>query len=272
MRKKKFLVSVLLINYNKEKFVARCLHSLVKQDFKNFEVIFSDDLSNDNSIYIAKKYKKNLNLRIVKGISRSKYGSYNQINSILRAFKKSSGEIILFLDSDDFFYKKKISTIVKFFSESRNKNKKIVFDLPYLYYSKDIIKNFSIKKKISNKIWPHYPPQSCISMRRDFFKKVFSEISFKKFYNIWFDFRVVFYSYFISKNFEILDKRLTYYFIDPNGASSEFRYLTFKWWLRRMEAFDFYKYLFRKYLLKYPLTIDYIVTKIVFKFFLLFKK
>ena len=107
MPNKKFLVSVLVINYNKEMFISRCLDSLVKQNFKNFEVIFSDDSSKDNSIDIASKYKKKLSLKIVKGINRTKYGCYNQINSISRAFKKSSGELIMFLDSDDFFHKKK---------------------------------------------------------------------------------------------------------------------------------------------------------------------
>jgi len=149
--KKKFLVSVLLINYNKEEFIPRCLDSLVKQDFKNFEVIFSDDMSKDNSIGIVKKYQKKLNLKIVKGSNRTKHGSYNQMNSILRAFKKSSGKIILFLDSDDFFYNKKISTIMHFFSEVRNKDKTIIFDMPYIYYSKDKIKNFIIKKKLSKR-------------------------------------------------------------------------------------------------------------------------
>jgi glycosyltransferase involved in cell wall biosynthesis len=270
--KKKSLVSVLLINYNKEEFISRCLTSLGKQDYKNFEVIFSDDCSNDNSIDIAKKHKNNLNLKIVKGTSRTKHGSYNQMNSILRAFKKSSGEIILFLDSDDFFHNKKISTIVHFFNDPNNNEKKIIFDLPYIYYSKNGIKNFIIKKKISNKIWPTFPPQSCISMKRDFFEEVFPQISFKKFFNIWFDFRVAFYSYFLSKNFEILDKRLTYYFVDPNGASSKFNYLTFNWWRRRLEAFNFYKYLFSKFSLRFPLTIDYIITKIIFRFLILFKK
>jgi len=269
---KKFLVSVLVINYNKEMFVSRCLDSLVKQNFKDFEVIFSDDMSDDKSLDIAIKYKKKLNLKIIKGLQRTKHGSYNQMNSILRAFNKSSGKIIMFLDSDDFFHNKKILSIIKFFKVSSNKEKKIIFDLPYIYYSKDKIKDFSNKKKKSNKIWPHFPPQSCISIKRDFFKKVFPQISFHKFFNIWFDFRVCFYSYFISKNFEILNKKLTYYFIDPNGASSKFNYLTFNWWIRRSEAFEFYKYLFRKFMLKFPLTSDYIITKMVSKFFSLFRK
>ena len=271
MINKRFLVSVLVINFNKEIYISRCLDSLLKQDFKKFEVIFSDDKSEDNSISIAKKYRKKLNLQIVRGTKKTKYGSYNQMQSIFRAFKKSSGKIIIFLDSDDFFHKKKISSIVKFFNKS-NYNKKIIFDLPYIYYSDDNVKKLRIKKKISNKIWRHFPPQSCISMKRDFFEKIFPQISFKKFYNIWFDFRVAFYSYFISKNFEILNKRLTYYFIDPRGVSSEFKYLTFNWWIRRFDAFEFYKYLFKKFSLKFPFTIDYIITRVVFKFFLPFKK
>ena len=53
---KKVQASVLLINYNKSKFVSRCLNHLTKQDFKEFEVIFSDDRSEDNSVLVAKKY------------------------------------------------------------------------------------------------------------------------------------------------------------------------------------------------------------------------
>lgn len=101
------------------------MNSLLKQDFRDFEVIFSDDMSEDNSLDAAKKYKKKLNLKIVKGTKRTQYGSYNQMNSILRAFKKSSGEIILFLNSDDFFHRKKISNIVHFFNASNNKKKKL---------------------------------------------------------------------------------------------------------------------------------------------------
>ena len=108
---KKIQASVLLINYNKSKFVSRCLNHLTKQDFKEFEVIFSDDSSEDNSVLVAKKYMKKLDLKIIENDKKkSKYGSYNQIKSILRAFKKSSGEIIFLLDSDDFFYKKKYQT------------------------------------------------------------------------------------------------------------------------------------------------------------------
>ena len=134
MKNKKFLVSVLVINYNKQRYVSRCLNSLSKQNYKKFEVIFSDDKSEDNSIFIAQKFKKILNLRIISAVKRTKFGAYNQMNSILRAFKKSSGKIIMLLDSDDFFHNTKISSILKFFNAYNNKEKKIIFDLPYIYY------------------------------------------------------------------------------------------------------------------------------------------
>jgi len=266
IRKKK-LVSILVDNFNKARFVSRCLESLLVQNFKNFEVIFVDDRSTDNSIDIAKKYEKKLDIKIIQTSKKSKYGCYNQMNCFLEAFKKSSGEIILFLDSDDFFHKKKIYNIVKFFKISKNFNKNIIFDLPYIYYSSTNIKKFKIRNKYSNTIWPHFPPQSCISMKRDFLKKIFPKIFFKKFYNIAFDFRLAFYSYFISKNFEILEKRLTYYFVDPTGISSQFRYLSYKWWERRFEAYNFYSYMYKKFSLKFLITFDYLLTRIVFKFF-----
>ena len=267
MVKKKKLVSILVDNFNKARFVSRCLDSLLVQNFKNFEVIFVDDRSTDNSIDIAKKYEKKLDIKIIQTSKKSKYGCYNQMNCFLEAFKKSTGEIILFLDSDDFFHKKKIYNIVKFFKIPKNFNKNIIFDLPYIYYSSANIKEFKIRNKYSNTIWPHFPPQSCISMKRDFLKKIFPKIFFKKFYNIAFDFRLAFYSYFISKNFEILEKRLTYYFVDPTGISSQFRYLSYKWWERRFEAYNFYSYMYKKFSLKFLITFDYLLTRIVFKFF-----
>jgi glycosyltransferase involved in cell wall biosynthesis len=265
------LVSVLVANYNKEKYINRCLKSLKKQTYKNFEVIFFDDNSADNSIYEVKKNINELNIKIITNYKRkSKYSSFNQINSIYNSYKNSSGEIIFFLDSDDFFHKNKISNIVNFFN--KNKEKKIIFDLPYIYYDKNSQKKFKIKNRIFNNIWPHFPPQSCISMKREFFQETFKSISFRKFHNIWFDFRIAFYSYFITKNYYVYNKRLTYYFVDPYGASSEFKYLTLNWWKRRLEAFEFSIFFFNKYTLKLPLSYDYVLTKLICIIFFFKKK
>jgi len=88
------LVSIVIIAYNEEKFIARLLESVRKQDYQKFEVIIVDDSSTDRTVEIAKGYQDLLPLRIVqkdiRGISRSRnYGA-----------SFASGEVILFLDGD----------------------------------------------------------------------------------------------------------------------------------------------------------------------------
>ena len=56
--------SVIIINYNNAKYVDQCIRSILLQSYKNFEIIFVDDNSQDNSLEVIKKYKKKI--RIVK--------------------------------------------------------------------------------------------------------------------------------------------------------------------------------------------------------------
>ena len=124
---KKIKASVLIANYNNQKYINDCLRSLVKQTYKNFEIIFHDDNSNDDSILNVKKYK---NVKIIKNRKRGKYGSLNQINAYERAFKISKGEIIFLLDSDDYFLKNKIKNIIRVFE--KNSKIQVIYDLPII--------------------------------------------------------------------------------------------------------------------------------------------
>ena len=63
------LISILITNYNKEYFLKRCLDSVSKQNFKNYEIIMFDDCSNDGSLKIAEKYRK---IKIIRN-KKSKY-------------------------------------------------------------------------------------------------------------------------------------------------------------------------------------------------------
>ena len=49
--------SIVIANYNSEKFISDCIDSINSQSYKNFEIIFFDDNSNDNSISTIQKYK-----------------------------------------------------------------------------------------------------------------------------------------------------------------------------------------------------------------------
>ena len=54
--------SVIVINYNNAKYIDKCIKSLISQSYKNIEIIFVDDNSNDNSLTIVKKYKKKIKI------------------------------------------------------------------------------------------------------------------------------------------------------------------------------------------------------------------
>ena len=49
--------SVIIPNYNSEKWIKKCLDSVLNQTYKNYEVIIVDDISTDNSLKIIEKYK-----------------------------------------------------------------------------------------------------------------------------------------------------------------------------------------------------------------------
>ena len=90
-------VSVIVPVYNTEKYLRRCLDSLVNQTLDEIEIIVINDCSTDNSKEIIKEYKnkyKNIVLidnKVNKGIG------YNRNMGI----KKAKGKYISFVDSDD---------------------------------------------------------------------------------------------------------------------------------------------------------------------------
>ena len=253
----KLKVSVLIANYNNQKYIKECIDSINRQTYKNIEIIFHDDFSSDNSIKSIIQYP---NIKIIKNKKRGKYGSYNQINAYNRAFKKSSGDIIFFLDSDDLFKKNKIEIVVNEFLN--NKKLSTIFDLPiHMHESKKkIIKN---KKKVISSFWPYIPPQSCIAIKRSDFKEMINRINFDLFPDIWMDFRMAIYLTHIKKKFFILEKNLTIYRQSPKMISSNFLFLSFNWWKRRAQAHAYVRYFFSKNKIQYKKNLDYFLSSFV---------
>lgn len=87
--------SIIIPNYNKEKYIDQCLKSIVNQtiDKDKYEVIFIDDSSSDNSLDIVKKYS---DIKILHTNRLLAGGARNA------GIKAAQGEYLLFLDSDDF--------------------------------------------------------------------------------------------------------------------------------------------------------------------------
>ena len=93
-------VSVIIPNYNNGKYIKQCIDSVLMQDYNNLEIIVVDDGSTDNSLETLKNYQNKIVL-----ISILHAGASAARNAGILA---SSGEVIAFLDSDDYWRHDKI--------------------------------------------------------------------------------------------------------------------------------------------------------------------
>ncbi|MEM3173217.1 MAG: glycosyltransferase family A protein, partial [Candidatus Nitrosotenuis sp.] len=94
------MVSVILPARNEEGFIEKCLDSLLKQDYENYEIIAIDDSSEDGTGKIISEYAKK-NPRIVHVSARPKPDGWMGKNwACMEGYKKTQGELLLFTDSD----------------------------------------------------------------------------------------------------------------------------------------------------------------------------
>ena len=137
------LISVIINCHNGEKFLNRCLDSVLKQTYQNWEIIFWDNCSTDKSKEIFFKYKDN--------DSRLNYFYSEKLTnlSIARNFaiSKSQGRYICFLDVDDYWEKNKLYKQIEFLERN---SAAIVFTNFNIENSFNKKKKIFIKKKIDN--------------------------------------------------------------------------------------------------------------------------
>ena len=151
MHKKK--VSIIMNCYNGEKFLSEALNSVVNQSYKNWELIFFDNCSNDKSKNICRKFKDK-RIKYFKSTSKIKLGLARR-----KALAKARGEFTAFLDVDDIWKKNKLSKQLQYFNNSKvgftisnsiffNENKKKFFYGPKKKFGKevfyDLIENYYI--------------------------------------------------------------------------------------------------------------------------------
>ncbi len=145
------LISIIIPTYNRAKLIQRSLKSIETQTLKNYEIIVVDNLSTDNTSSIINNFSY---LPI-------KYFVVDNKNNIARSrnfgIKNANGNIIAFLDSDDYWHKNKLENCYKKIKEGYDfvfhnlkivKEKKNFFEKKYLKgrklkkpYFKDLILN-----------------------------------------------------------------------------------------------------------------------------------
>lgn len=90
------MLSVIVPVYNTEKYVRKCIESILKQTYENIELILVDDGSTDGSGLICDEYQKTDNRVFV--IHTRNNGS---LRARLAGLEKAKGDCITFIDSDD---------------------------------------------------------------------------------------------------------------------------------------------------------------------------
>ncbi len=159
------LISIIVPVYKVESFIARCIESVLRQTYSKWELLLINDGSPDHSGEICQSYAKQ--------DRRIKYFEQeNQGVSVARnvGIKRAKGEIISFLDADDYIAKEMCEKIVKYWDESLEL---LIFDFREIYPD-------------GRNIHRHFFQQKHIDFRSDQkYDKDFLSLSLLMFYQDW---------------------------------------------------------------------------------------
>ena len=102
------IISVVIPVYNVSQYLSRCIDSVLKQDFNDYEVILVNDGSTDGSGVICDEYASNNN--IIKVIHKENGGLSS---ARLAGYRAANGKFICFIDSDDYIRDNYLSDLYK---------------------------------------------------------------------------------------------------------------------------------------------------------------
>lgn len=208
---KKPLVSIIINCHNGEKFLSNCIQSILKQTFKNYEIIFFDNQSTDRSKEIIKNYKDR---RIRYFFSKKFLKLYAARN---KALKKCKGTYVCFCDTDDLWKKNKLSYQIAFMRKNNS----------LISYTNFIIKNE--KKNLDYLVFKNLPSgfitqklldSYCIGIMTVMInRKLLLLNKFNSKYNIIGDFDL-FLRLSLNNKFSAIQKPLAYYRVHDGSVSS----------------------------------------------------
>lgn len=174
------LISIVINCHNGGQFLEECLNSIFNQTYQNWEIIFLDNVSNDNSIEILSKFSD----------KRIRYYKTDRLEDLYKArnlaVEKCNGKYVSFLDTDDMWSPEKLEKQINFLE--RNQKFKVVFS--NYYFLKDNIKEIKHKKNlptglITQELLNNYSIGILtVLLERD----IFTKIKFNDNYNIIGDF------------------------------------------------------------------------------------
>lgn len=122
------LVSIIINSYNGEKYLRKSISSIINQRYPNWEIIFWDNNSKDNT----KKIVKSIDDKRIKYFRNRTYKKLYDSRNL--AIKKCKGNYITFLDVDDWWHKNKLLSQVKLLNKKKDIN--IIYSNFFLFFQK----------------------------------------------------------------------------------------------------------------------------------------
>ena len=110
------LVSIIMNCYNGERYLSEAINSVYSQTYKNWEIIFWDNASTDNTAEIAQSYDKKL--KYFRSQETTVLGEAR-----VCAVEKSRGQYLAFLDCDDFWEVDKLEEQISLFDKNKDTTK-----------------------------------------------------------------------------------------------------------------------------------------------------
>ena len=162
------MFSIIIPAYNNEKYVGKCIESVLSQTFTDFELIIVNDGSTDRTYEVIEKYAlQDSRIRVID----KKNGGVSSARNI--ALDKAIGKYILFLDSDDWYESCYCYDLSKILSHNKAD---IVFATQFIWEEKDVVEigKISITYPDSiidmlNNISPYSFAMTCV--RRSFWRE-----------------------------------------------------------------------------------------------------
>ncbi|MBL1211024.1 glycosyltransferase [Geminocystis sp. GBBB08] len=161
MNQDQSLVSVIIPVYNREKYVAQAIESVLKQTYQSLDIIVIDDGSTDKSAEIIKSFGSKI---------RYFYQEHSGLaNTLNKGINLTNGEFIAFLDSDDLWTENKLNLQMKVLKN--NPQVSIIFAYVQQFISPELDKNIRDKIDLPNEIMKGYVKGTMLAK-----KEVFSQI------------------------------------------------------------------------------------------------
>ena len=208
-------VSVIVPIFRTEKYLRRCIESIVNQQYKNIEIILVNDGSDDNSIDICREYTKCKNVIL---INKNNEGLSSARNAGLNI---ATGDYVVFVDSDDYISESYISRvhelINKYDADIAGIKYKEVFNSEgggNLSKSKEIV--YISPQEVKKAFFIHNVTSVCVFMYR---RRVIDNIRFevgKTSEDIMFNFQV----FNKVKTLVFSNDELYYYYYNPKSISN----------------------------------------------------